>query len=151
LVQLCGYRSESDGSFSQLEDRLGNKLAETACNPHSDYAVTLEELSKIINETNYSLPIVEVNPDYYNEVEYMVQPGQFQESETPVIVPVGVDEQQVFYWDPLADFFSDEDDTRERTLSDTTFLQLWKDAHKMNWTFWVSHSEQSTLSGFGVS
>lgn len=149
VPQLCGYRSEYGGNFSELEDRIGNKLVDTAYSPHSDYTVTMEELSEIVNETNYSLPLVELHPDYFDTAEYMVQPGQFMENEIPFVVPVGVEEDQVLYWDPLADFyFGEEEDTRERTLSDTTFLNLWSDASKMNWTFWIARGEQSTLSGF---
>lgn len=149
IPQLCGYRSEYGGNFSELENRIGNKLVDTAYSPHSDYTVTLEELSEMISEGNYSLPVVELHADYFDKAEYMVQPGQFMENETPFIVPVGVEEGQVLYWDPLADFyFGGEEDTRERTLSDTTFLNLWSDASKMNWTFWIARGEQSTLSGF---
>lgn len=149
VPRLCGYRSEFGGNFAQLEDRIGNKLADTAYSPHSDYTITLDELSEIINETNYSLPLVELHPNYFDKAEYMVQPGQFMKNETPFIVPVSVEEEQVLYWDPLADFyFGGEGDTQERTLSDTTFLSLWSKASKMNWTFWIARGEQSTLSGF---
>lgn len=152
LVRLCGYRSEYGGNFAQLQDRLNNKLVDTAYTAHSDYAIDIEELSEIINEDNFSLPLVELHPDYFEEVDYIVQPGHLQKNETPILIPIAIDDGQVMYWDPLADFyFGGVDDTRERPLSDTTFITLWSEATKMNWTFWLSRGQQTTLTGFRES
>lgn len=149
LVRLCGYRSEFDGNFAQLEDRLNNKLADTAYTAHSNYELTIDDLGEILDEEYYSLPLVELDPEYYKEADYVVQPGQYGANETPILIPISIDDGQVTYWDPFVDFyFGGPDDTRERALSDTKFIKLWSDAGKTNWTFWIDRAPQQTLSGF---
>jgi hypothetical protein len=149
LVRLCGYRSEFDGNFTQLEDRLNNKLTDTAYSAHSNYELSIEDLGEILDEEYYSLPLVELDPRYYKEAEYIVQPGQYGANEIPILIPVSVDEGQVTYWDPFVDFyFGGPDDTMERAISDTKFIKLWSDASKTNWTFWIDRAPQQTLSGF---
>jgi len=152
LVRLCGFRSEFDGNFAQLQDRLNNKLLNTAYEARANYALSIEDLGEILSEEYYSLPLVELHPDYYEKTDYMVQPGQHGASETPIVIPVAIDEGQVTYWDPLVDYFyGGSDDTRERALTDTTFIKLWSDASKMNWTFWIARKPQQTLAGFTES
>ena len=149
LARLCGYRSEFDGNFSQLEDRLNNKLSESAYNAHSNYKLDISDLAEILDEEYYSLPIVELHSDYYEEADYIVQPGQYGKNETPILIPVAVDDGQVLYWDPFIDFYyGGPEDTRERAISDTKFIKLWSDASKTNWTFWIDRAPQQKLSGF---
>jgi len=149
LVRLCGYRSEFDGNFAQLEDRLNNKLADTEYTAQSNYKLTIDDLGEILDEEYYSLPIVELDPKYYEEANYIVQPGQYGANETPILIPISIDDGQVTYWDPFTDFyFGGPDDTRERALSDTKFIKLWSDASKTNWTFWIDRAPQQTLPGF---
>lgn len=150
LKRLCGFRSEFDGNFSQLEDRLNNKLLETAYNARTNYALSIDDLGEILSEEYYSFPMVELHPDYYDEADYIMQPGQHGASETPIVIPVAIDDGQVTYWDPLVDYFyGGSNDTMERVLSDTKFIKLWSEASKMNWTFWVARKPQQTLAGFG--
>lgn len=152
LVRLCGYRSEFGGNFSQLQDRLNNKLVDTAYTARANYALTIDDLGEILSEEYYSLPLVELHPDYYDVADYIVQPGQYGERGRPVVIPIAIDNKQVTYWDPLVDYFyGGSDDTMERAISDTTFIKLWSDATKMNWTFWIDRDPQQTLAGFADS
>ena len=149
LVRLCGYRSEFDGNFAQLEDRLNNKLADTAYSAHANYKLSIDDLGEILDEDYYSLPLVELDPKYYQEADYIVQPGQYGANEIPILIPLSVDDGQVTYWDPFVNFyFGGPDDTRGRAISDTKFIKLWSDASKTNWTFWIDRAPQQTLSGF---
>jgi len=149
LSRLCGYRSEFDGNFAQLEDRLNNKLADTAYTAHSNYELTIDDLGEILSEEYYSLPLVELHPNYYEEADYIVQPEQYGANEIPILIPITIDDGQVIYWDPFVDFYyGGPNDARERAISDTKFIKLWSDASKTNWTFWIDRAPQQTLSGY---
>lgn len=146
LSILCGYRSVYGGNFSQLEARMNNKLADSSYTSHADYEITIDDLGQIIDEDRFSLPMVELHPDYYEKADYVLQPGQYGKSETPILIPVAIDEGQVIYWDPYVDFYhGGTDSTKERAISDTNFITLWNEAEKTNWTYWIDRAPQQTL------
>lgn len=147
-----GFRSEFDGNFSQIETRLNNKLRGTPYKAITETGISIEALDSILENEAASLPIVELHPDYYGKLDddYFVQPGQFQRMETPVLLPVMVEEDLLIYWDPYVEyFFGNNDETNEMTISRNIFVELWSRADRTRWTLWIERTtDQDTLARF---
>jgi hypothetical protein len=150
LKILCGHRSRFGGNFSQLEARLNGRLEDTSFEAYTATQQDLEDLDEILNTETASLPLVELDPEYFETVdEYTVQSGQFGADETPILMPIQVEDDIVIYWDPLADYYnSSSDDPVEMTLSETTFLRLWSRAQRARWTLWIDGQEQKKMADF---
>lgn len=150
LKTLCGHRSRFGGNFSQLEARLNGKLDETSFDAHTATQLDLEDLDEILSTDSAYLPLVELDPVYFEKIDaYDVQAGQFGASETPILIPIQVEDDLVIYWDPLADYYDNKnDDPVEMTLSETTFLRLWSRAERARWTLWIDGQEQKKMAEF---
>lgn len=150
LKILCGHRSRFGGNFSQLEARLNGRLDDTSFEAYTATQQDLDDLDEILNTETASLPLVELDPEYFETVdEYTVQSGQFGANETPILIPIQVEDDIVIYWDPLADYYnSTSDDPIEMTLSETTFLRLWSRAQRARWTLWIDGQEQKKMADF---
>lgn len=147
-----GFRSEFDGNFSQIETRLNNKLSGTPYEAMVETGMAVEELNRILENSTASLPMVELHPDYYEKVEedYFVQPGQHEKYETPVVLPVMVEDELIIYWDPYFDYFTgNSDGNTEMTISKNVFLELWSRADRTRWTLWIERpTDQDKLTRF---
>ena len=147
-----GFRSEFDGNYSQIRTRLRNKLQGTPYKPKTETGMSVEHLDEIIENSAASPPIVELHHDYYEHVEdeYYVQPGQFKEYETPVLIPIMVEDDLVIYWDPYYDyFFGKPGNTNEMTISKNVFIELWSRGDRTRWTLWIERTTgQDTLAQF---
>lgn len=151
LKTLCDHRMRFDGNFDQLEARLNTKLDDTPYTAAVDTRLSIKELDDLLASDTTSLPLTELHPDYYDEVrdEYDVQPGEYGVVETPMVIPVMVEEDMVIYWDPLYDFFeADDDGSTELTMSDTVFFELWSLGERTRWTIWIDRTAQDTLARF---
>lgn len=150
--QSWGFRSEFDGNFSQIETRLNNKLADTPYKANAETGTSIDNLEEIIEDGLTSLPIVELHEDYYKHVDdsYSVQPGQFQEFETPVVIPVIIEDDMVLYWDPYIDYFLDGGSgTNEIHISKHVFIEFWSRGDRTRWTLWIERTtDQDTLAQF---
>jgi len=150
LKTLAGHRSRFGGNFSQLEARLNGRLDETSFEAHTATQMDLDGLDEILNTETASLPLVELDPKYFGKIdEYDVQAGQFGASETPILIPIQVEDDIVIYWDPLADYYDNGTaDPVEMTLRETTFLRLWSRAERTRWTLWIDGQEQKKMAEF---
>lgn len=151
LETLCDHRMRFDGNFAQLETRLNNKLDDEPYNTTVDTRLSMEDLDDILTSDTASLPLTELNPDYYDEVvdEYDVQPGEYGAVETPIVIPLMVEDDMIIYWDPLYDFFAaDDDGSTELAISHTVFFELWSRGDRTRWTIWIDRTAQDTLARF---
>lgn len=148
---LCGYR---EGLYSREEvipEQLTHELSEfgyeavEATAPEMDFA----ELQAVIDNELASLPIVELDPDYFGEVEgYNVQEGEHMPSHTVIVFKIN--DEEVLYSDPYENFFerSSRVDEAPNTWPRTGFYELWSGRYDERWTLWLDRSEQPTLGEF---
>lgn len=153
LKTLCGHRSRFGGNFSQLKSRLNGRLDGSSFDAHTATQIDLDDLDDILSSSANSLPLVELHPSYFDEInEYDAQPGQFGASETPILIPIQVDNGMIIYWDPLADYYNgDNQDPVEMILSQTSFLRLWSRGDRARWTLWIEGQEQKKMAEFTES
>lgn len=150
LKILCGHRSRFGGNFSQLEARLNGRLEDTSFDAYTATQMDIGDLDTILNTETASLPLVELDPEYFQKVNvYTVQPGQFGANEIPILLPIQEEEDIIVYWDPLADYYdTTSTDPVQMTISETTFLRLWSRGQRARWTLWIDGEEQKTMADF---
>lgn len=147
---LCNYR---EGLYTEEEiipEALTREVSEygyqavEASGAEMDY----ERLQQIIDDENSSLPIVELDPSYFDEVEnYRVQ-GEPESTHTVIVFKVN--DNKVLYYDPYENFFerSSRIDEAPYTWDKTSFYELWSGDREERWTFWLEKKDQSLLSQF---
>jgi hypothetical protein len=148
---LCGYR---EGFFSREEiipEQLTHEVSEYGFEAREATApkMDLERLKAIIENDDASLPIVELDPDYFKNVEgYRVQEAEQMPSHTVIVFHVNDDE--VLYYDPYENFFENSSRINESpyTWPKTGFYELWSGRYEERWTLWIDRSEQPTLEQF---
>lgn len=152
INELCNYR---EGMYTEEEiipEALSRELSEfgfqavEASAPEMDYA----ELQRIIDDENTSLPIVELDPEYFDEVGNYRTQGRQEASHTVIVFRIN--EDRVLYYDPYEKFFerSSRIDEAPYKWDRTGFYELWSGDYEERWTFWIERREQSLLQEFGV-
>lgn len=148
---LCGYR---EGLYSREEiipEQLTHELSEFGFEARESTAPQMDfvELQTIIDTEQASLPIVELDPEYFREVDgYHVQEGEHLPSHTVVVFKIN--DEEVLYFDPYENFFERSSRIEEtpNTWSRTSFYELWSGRYDERWTLWLDRSEQPTLGEY---
>jgi len=151
MNDLCGYR---EGMFSQEEiivEQLTHEISGYGYEviERSGAEMNYNALQKIINNDRASLPIVELDPDYFYEVKkYDTYNSEDDPSHTVIVFKVNDDE--VLYYDPYEKFFeqSSRVDQTPYKWSKTGFYELWSGRIEERWTLWIDRSNQPALQSF---
>lgn len=150
INDLCNYREGLYTEEAIIPDALTREVSDygyqavEASGSEMDY----DRLKQIIDDDNASLPIVELAPRYFEDVEnYRVQ-GEPEASHTVIVFKVNSD--RVLYYDPYENFFeqSSRIDEAPYKWPKTDFYELWSGEFEERWTFWVEKRDQSLLSQF---
>lgn len=151
INDLCNYREGMYTEEAIIPDALTREISEygfqavEASGAEMDY----DRVQQIIDNDDTSLPIVELAPRYFEEVEnYRVQ-GEPEASHTVIVFKVN--DNQVLYYDPYENFFerSSRIDEAPYKWPKTDFYELWSGDWEERWTFWIEKKDQSLLSQFG--
>jgi hypothetical protein len=149
---LCNYR---EGMYTEEEiipEAVSREVSEfgyqavEASAPDMDFS----ELQRIIENPETSLPVVELDPEYFGQVEnYRVQ-GREEASHTVIVFKINSD--KVLYYDPYEKFFeqSSRIDEAPYEWQKTDFYELWSGRYDERWAFWLEPRDQSLLNQFGV-
>lgn len=107
-----------------------------------------DQLQNIAESESTSLPVCEVDAEYFEYVEHGYEPeqgidryGRFHH----VIIPVAFNDSTILYYDPYINFFADLGDGLEMELPYETFYELWNRPEK-RWTLWIREQVQKTLT-----
>lgn len=151
LNDLCGYR---EGFYSREEiipEQLSHEISGYGyvAREASGDQMDLDALHTIIEDEQSSLPIVELDPDYFREVEgYRVQESEHLPSHVVIVFKVNDDE--VLYYDPYENFFERSSRIEEapRTWSKTGFFELWSGRYDQRWSLWIDRREEPSLAEY---
>lgn len=150
INDLCNYREGLYTEEAIIPDALTREVSDygyqavEASGTEMDY----DRLQRIIDDDNASLPVVELAPRYFEDVEnYRVQ-GEPEASHTVIVFKVNSD--RVLYYDPYENFFerSSRIDEAPYKWPKTDFYELWSGEFEERWTFWIEKRDQSLLSQF---
>jgi hypothetical protein len=150
INDLCNYR---EGMYTQEEiipGALSHEIADfgyqaaEASAPKMDYS----ELDEILSDEDSSLPIVELDPTYFEQVENYRTQGRQEASHTVIVFKIN--SEKVLYYDPYEKFFEKSSgvDKAPYEQSKTDFYELWSGDYEERWTFWLERREQSLLDEF---
>jgi hypothetical protein len=151
MNDLCGYREGMHSREEIIVEQLTHEISDYGyeaieqSGPEMDYGV----LQKIIDNDQASLPIVELDPDYFYEVKkYDTYNSEDDPSHTVIVFKVNDDE--VLYYDPYENFFERSSRVSQTpyTWSKTRFYELWSGRFEERWTLWIDRSSQPTIQSF---
>jgi hypothetical protein len=136
INDLCNYR---EGMYTEEEiipDALSHELGDHGYQAVEESApeMDFDALQQIINDESASLPIIELDPEYFDEVEnYRVQ-GRREASHTVIVFKINSD--SVLYYDPYEKFFEKSSgiDQAPYEWSKTGFYELWSGEYEERWT-----------------
>lgn len=148
LKEITEYEQGFGGSSENVAPVLGAELEEYGYTVKEQINTTLKELDEVINRGTASLPIVELNPDYFDLIDnWNPQPGKRGYNFPHIITPCKINSEKILYYDPFEEMMvkSGRVDIVKNKLNQHQFFDLWNDAPHPRWTMWVEQLEQQTL------
>ena len=143
--EICGYKRglqcEEDLIPPRLTDALhdfGYEAVEMTA-PEMD----IEQLRSVIEDEDTSLPLVELDPQYFELVSeridgYHVQPSPEREL-AHVVIPFKINSEEVLYYDPYEKYHEKQpgvEDVPYRWPL-VSFYELWSGDYEERWTLWL--------------
>lgn len=147
LNEMCEYQRHRGSTARHLPRRLGPEIEPLGYEVKMDTQLNIENLQELIDNEDTSLPIVGLDPRFYDSVDlYDVDAGKFGERMPHTVVVLKVNHEDVLFYDPLKDYYWSEGDPvppseRPRRL----FVEWWGGRSEPFWTLWIERSEQQTL------
>lgn len=137
-----GRAARSDRIASRVDPLIeggGYEIMKASASP--------EQLQKIANSSDTSLPVCELDSEYFEYVDHGYNPeqgrdryGRFQH----VVIPMSFNDDTILYYDPYLHFFPNSDEDMEMELPYDIFYELWNRPEK-RWTLWARPKVQQTL------
>jgi hypothetical protein len=142
---ICGYKRGLQCEEDMIPPRLTNAVTDYGYEAVVKTApeMDLEQLEIIIQDDDTSLPIVELDPEYFRRVSevvdgYEAQPDPGNEL-AHVVIPFKINSEEVLYYDPYETYHEKKpgvDDAPYRwPLMD--FYELWSEDYEERWTLYL--------------
>jgi len=156
--ELCMPRStlekitEHDEHLAATSEKvapvLGAELEQYGYTVKEQINCSQTDLEDVIDKGTASLPLVELDPSYFDLFpEWSPQPGRRGHRWPHVVTPYKINHEEVLYYDPFSAMRvqSGKADTPQENLSQSMFFDLWHDAPTPRWMIWIERMEQQTL------
>lgn len=140
--QICGYEPGLGCEEELIPGRLTQALSEFGYEAVEETAPTMnwDQLNEIITDDNTSLPIVELDGEYFEKVmSYHGQPSK--DGYRPhVVIPMKVNSDDVLFYDPYENHFENRPgiDQAPYQWGQTEFFELWSGESEERWTLWLA-------------
>lgn len=157
---ICGYKRGLQCEEDLIPPRLTNAVSPYGYEAVLEQApeMDLDELRSVIDDEDTSLPIVELDPEYFERVNevvdgYDAQPDPRGEL-SHTVIPFKVNSEEVLYYDPYETYHEKkpgvEDAPYRWPLMD--FYDLWSGDYEERWTLWLGRRgmELSDIGGSSV-
>lgn len=146
LEDICDYYPGFGCSAEFLPQQLEAEL--TRHNVEKESERELDDLDQIISSESKSYPLVELDQQYFEEVDsYQVQSGTHGRKLPHIVIPFKINSDRVLFFDPYEDFYEigGENGAPPKELTKTKFFELWSGRAEKRWTLWIERPEQRTL------
>jgi hypothetical protein len=139
---ICGYKQGLRCEEEFIQSRLTDEMTQHGYEAVEEQApeMDLSALDTIISDNNTSLPIVELDGNYFNHVRnYDCQPSE-DGTGPHVVVPFKVTSDEILYYDPFEKYFEKKSayDAVPERLDMTDFFELWSGESEERWTLWLA-------------
>lgn len=142
---ICGYKRGLQCEEDLIPPRLTNAVTDYGYETVVKTApeMNLEELESVIRDEDTSLPIVELDPRYFERVSdisdgYDAQPSPEREL-AHVVIPFKINSEEVLYYDPYENYHEKKPGVKDAPyrwpLMD--FYELWSGDYEERWTLWL--------------
>lgn len=145
INEICGYKRGFQCEEDLIPPRLTHEVSDFGFETVIQTApeMDLNQLDTVIRDEDTSLPIVELDPEYFEYLEeivdgYHVQPSP--ESELAhVVIPFKVNSNEILYYDPYENFHEKKPgvDDSPYKIPLVKFYELWSGEYEERWTLWL--------------
>lgn len=154
LNDICDYRQDMGASARRVPNRLNPEISSTGYQVKIGTRLEWDDLQTIIEDEQSSLPIVELDSEYFNSVEgYNATAGPDGYQFNHVVIPFKVNTQKVLFYDPFEAIFtrSSNINVPPTKRDKAQFYEWWSRTEGGRWTMWIVQRDQTLLgqSQFG--
>lgn len=148
IKDICDYRKGFGCREELVQARMNAELRRSHLQVQEESGFGWDDLERILENDSASMPIVELDPEYWDRVEgYNPQADSPRVHYAHTVLVYKVNDEEVLYYDPFETFFkrSSRVDEVPYRMSRTEFYELWQGDYDPGWTFWIEESEQQTF------
>lgn len=149
LEGICGYNRGMSSTVDGICSRLNPEIESTGYKAHTATGIDFDELSSIISDDEASLPIIELDAEYFDSVDgYEARPGIDGYQWLPLVIPFKVNSDKVLLYDPFEGVFaqSDNGSLPPREADKSMIWEWWSRGERDRWALWVENEHQVSLS-----
>lgn len=150
IYDLCDQRSIGPVTLD-IEHRLSAEMSDYSFEARYEEGLSIDELSKIVEEAGCSFPAIEVDMRRYDPEEYDVQPAGRGTARKLRMLVLAVNHESILYYDPLRFGETNTDQIHGIECSEIDkqeFVNAWKGRSETTTTLWIEETEQSRLQEF---
>lgn len=154
IKDICGYKKGFGCREELVQARLNAEIRRNRLEAQEETGFDYYDLEEILANDSASMPIVELDPEYWDRVEgYNPQADSELIRYSHTVVVFKLNDEEVLFHDPFETFFkrSTRSDEAPYRMSRTEFYELWQGDYDPGWTFWIEESEQQTFDDIAQS
>lgn len=148
IKELGDYRKGFGVRDEIVRPNLSAELSSVGLSAEEVTGFDYDDLRQILENENASMPIVELDPGYCDDVTgYRAQASSAQPAFSHTVVVFKINDEEVLFYDPFESFFKRSSRVKEipYRMNRTRFYELWQGDYDPGWTFWIEISEQQTF------
>ena len=154
INNICDYQRGVGTKTNVAGPRMADRLEQHGYTIKYAIRVEMSELEGILENADASYPIVELDPNYFDEIEGMdFRKGRDGTYFSHTVIIFKMNSNRVLYYDPFSAIMerSSKVEEAKRELSVTKFYELWNGRHMSRWTLWAEErpSQQARLGELG--
>ncbi|UHH24349.1 hypothetical protein [Halobacterium noricense] len=145
---ICDHKDI--GSFSlDIASRLTAELSDYPFRGVYQDGLGIDTLEQIVEDSNRSLPIVQLSPSYFEHCEgYSIQSDSRNSAKDPYILAMNINHSEVLLYDPYR-FGNDGDgDLVPTRIGKSDFESSWLGKYENTSTLWVEGTDQKRIAQF---
>lgn len=148
LNDICDYREGHGATSHNIPAKLNPEIEDYGIETRISMGTSLDDIQAIIEDNERSLPIVELDPAYFESVDgYDARPGTNGYQWNHIVIPFAVNDETVLFYDPFEEIFqrSTNVDKAPTERSKARFYEWWS-AASSRWALWLEREDQQVLT-----
>lgn len=154
IKEICRYKRGFGCKEELVQANLNAELNRHRLEVQEEAGFNYEDLKEILENEAASMPIVELDPKYWEWVDgYSPQADSAQVPYSHTVLVFKVNSEEVLFHDPFETFFKRSSRVEEvpYRMNRIEFYELWQGDYDPGWTLWFEESGQQTFGDLNRS
>lgn len=150
IKEICGYKRGFGCKEELVQANLNAELWQHRLEVQEETGFDYNDLEEILDNDAASMPIVELDPEYWDRVDgYSPQADAEQVPYSHTVLVFKINSEEILFHDSFETFFKRSSRVEEvpYRMNRTEFYELWQGDYDPGWTLWIEESEQQTFAG----